>query len=159
MLLTGDSDEEHLDTVESFKEDLPLIFQVMEDFMNAVAKKSGVNGRAFVILDDTTAKDKSTCLVAADVRGDNSHGIDYTGFRCQFSSALSALEPLIHGSETIREMRNEAAMAGGVWSKSTLDKIKSRKPRIDASKFPLSKHWNTGCGTMFHSDKPYYPVF
>ncbi|KAK9778467.1 hypothetical protein SCAR479_04489 [Seiridium cardinale] len=162
VLLTGDSDDEQLDTAESFKEDLPKSIYVMNGFMDAIAKKPCINGKAFVILDDTTGQDRSTCLVAADVR--DNPATDYLTFRCQFSSALSALEELDHGDSSIqhaiRRLRNEAALAGGTWSKATVEKIKSRKSLLDPSKFSPSKDWDTNCAAEFpDSARPYVPVF
>jgi hypothetical protein len=162
VLITGDSDDEPLDKVESFKAELPKSMQVMSDFMDGIAKKPGINSKAFVILDDATGQDESTCLIAVDVRKENP-ATDYLTFRCQFSSTLSALEELNGSSsaqQTLKRLRNETAMAGGVWSKATVDKVKSRKPRFDPSEFPPSQDWNTNCAAEFpDAARPYIPVF
>lgn len=149
---------------------MPGGLQPMYDFMAAVKGNEGISSKAFVILDRQTANDGKTCQVTT--HDDDSDSDDYQDrvvFRCDLSSAFAALEALERGlgeesddyrHNTARSLRNEAAIAGGVWSREASDSQRSRVSRISLNEYPRSSDWNDSSRRRDAEDpRPYVPVF
>lgn len=90
-------------------------------------------------------------------------------FRCQLSSAIAALQELEQGSDAqevlnkkARAMRNEAAIAGGIWSQESAaeQRERAKTPRITKTEYPPNKDWDLYSGPVGWEDPlPYTPVF
>lgn len=168
-LLTGNDRPIH--SVNSpFTASMPEGLQLMYGFMAAAKGKGGISSKAFVILDRQTANDGKTCQVTThDDDSDDDNYQDRVVFRCDLSSALAALEALDRslGEEsddyrhnTARALRNEAAIAGGAWSREASDSQHARVPRISLNEFPRSSDWNDSSRRLNAEDlRPYIPVF
>lgn len=140
----------------------------MYDFMAAAKGKEGISSKAFVILDQQTAKDGKTCQVTThDDDSDEDNYQDRVAFRCDLSSAFAALEVLDRGlgeanddyrHTTARSLRNEAAIAGGVWSREASDGQHARVSPLN--EYPRSSDWNDSSRRLNAGDpRPYIPVF
>lgn len=157
-LITDDSDDTSLSSIEVIEKKLPEWNQTIPKFMDSIAQKPGINAKAFVILDTTTAQDKSTCFVATDAREDKYGAWPYLGFRCDLSSLVPALEALDHAS--VRDLRNQAAISSGAWRKEVLDASKKEPSRIKPSDYPIHQGWSTELVPANNdTSKPYFPVF
>lgn len=157
-LISDDSDDAALKSIETFSEDIGQKRIAITKFFDAAASKDGISSSAIVILDARTTKDRRTCLVIADARKDKFRTGEYMGFRCVFTSALAAVNALETGRATLRELRDEAVLAGGTWDKETLEEIRSEKSSLDMSKFPPSKDWDTKCAAHVSGTR-LWPVF
>lgn len=168
-LLTGK--DRPIDGVNSpFTANMPDGLQPMYDFMAAAKGKEGISYKAFVILDQQTAKDGKTCQVTThDDDSDEDNYQDRVVFRCDLSSAFAALEALDRGlgeeiddyrHNTARILRNEAAISGGVWSREASDSQHARISRISLNEYPRSSDWNDSSRRWDAEDpRPYVPVF
>jgi len=160
-LKTSDAELDSFDT--PFKEDLPEIVQSLGIFMDATKSKDGISHKAFVILDQTTASDKNTCQIATDGREDEESQWTYIAFRCELSSiihGLEAVEQAVEATGTARDLRSEAAMVGGVWSKRRVDEFRARPRRIGVGKYAVHESWDEYSGRdNAETDIPYIPVF
>lgn len=169
-LLTGN--DRPIDGVNSpFTANMPGGLQPMYDFMAAAKGKEGMSSKAFVILDQQTAKDGKTCQVTThDDDSDDDNYQDRVVFRCDLSSAFATLEALERGlgeeeddyyrHNTARSLRNEAAIAGGVWSREASDSQRARVSRISLNEYPRSSDWNDSSRRRNAGDpRPYVPVF
>ena len=168
-LLTGN--DRPIDGVNSpFTANMPGGLQPMYDFMAAAKGKAGVSSKAFVILDQQTVNDGRTCQVTT--HDDDSNDANYQDrvvFRCDLSSALAALEALDRGlgeenddyrHNTARSLRNEAAIAGGTWSREASESQHARDSRISLNEYPRSSDWNDSSRSLNAEDsRPYIPVF
>lgn len=157
------SDDKPINSFETpFNLKVPEILQAVSEFMDAAKTKKGISKNTFVVLDSTTAKDKTTCQVAIDSRHEEELYWDYVPFRCELSSLIPALEALEHGdgTATARKLRNEAAMVGGVWKQQQVDAVRNKQSRLAAADFPKSEAWDEYCGAeSSESALPYVPVF
>lgn len=150
--------------------------------MAACRSKEGVSSKAFLILDRQTVKDGKTCQVAThdDYRDDDDNK-DRVVFRCDLSSAVVALDALERGGlyeneddeahdddddyrhNMARSLRNEAAIAGGVWSRqasSECQRDDRTVPRIKLDEYPPASDWDCSSGrTAIDDPRPYVPVF
>lgn len=155
-----------------FTSSMPDGLQPMYDFMAAAKRKEGISSKAFVVLDQQTAKDGKTCQVAThDNDSDEDNYQDRVVFRCDLSSAFATLEALDRGlgeenddyrHNTARSLRNEAAIAGGVWSREASDSQRARVSRIFLNEYPRSSDWDDSSGCRDAWDplaRPYVPVF
>lgn len=168
-ILTGN--DRPIDGVDSpFTASMPGGLQPMYDFMAAAKGKEGISSKAFVILDRQTANDGKTCQVTThDDDSDEDDYQDRVVFRCDLSSAFAALEALDRGlgeenddyrHNTARSLRNEAAIAGGVWSREASDSQRARVSRISLNEYPRSSDWNDSSRRRDAEDpRPYVPVF
>lgn len=168
-LLTGK--DRPIDGVNSpFTANMPDGLQPMYDFMAAAKRKEGISSKTFVILDQQTANDGKTCQVTThDDDSDEDNYQDRVVFRCDLYSAFVALEALDRGlgeeiddyrHNTARTLRNEAAIAGGVWSREASDSQHARIPRISLNEYPQSSDWNGSSRRRDAEDpRPYVPVF
>lgn len=168
-LLTGN--DRPIDGIKSpFTANMPSGPQPMYDFMVTAKGKEGISSKAFVILDEQTAKDGKTCQVTThDDDSDEDNYQDRVVFRCDLSSAIAALEALERGlgeknddyrHSTARTLRNEAAIAGGVWIREASDSQQARVSRISLNEYPRSSHWNDSSRSRIAEDpRPYVPVF
>ncbi|KAI0006245.1 hypothetical protein F4779DRAFT_597138 [Xylariaceae sp. FL0662B] len=157
-LITDDSDDTSLSSIEVIEKKLPEWNQIIPKFMDSITQKSGINAKAFIILDAMTAQDKSTCFVATDSREDEYGAWPYLGFRCDFSSLVSALEALDYAS--VRDLRNQAAISSGAWRKQVLDTRKRQPSRIKPSNYERHQGWSTELvPTNNDTSKPYFPIF
>lgn len=156
---------------------VPKGLEPMSTFSAACKTKEGVSSKAFVVLDRQTAKDGQTCQVTThDDDSDGENYLDRVLFRCELSSALAALEILEQGPDetdqyrhrTARALRNEAAIAGGVWSREASESQRARVLRITVDEYPRSSDWNDwneegdlGSTTVVDLDdpRPYVAVF
>lgn len=169
VLLTGD--DRRINSVNSpFTANMPSGLQPMYDFMAAAKGKEGMSSKAFVILDQQTANDGRTCQVTThDDGSDDDNYQDRVIFRCDLSSAFVALEALERGLgeenddyrlNTARSLRNEAAIAGGVWTREASDSQHARVSRISLNEYPRSSDWNDSSQRQNAGDpRPYVPVF
>lgn len=141
----------------------------MMSFKVATAAKEGISAKAFIVIDNQTLKDGGkTCRVSThddDRDEENYHA--RVAFRCELASAVAALNFLAlspDGQEhqAARALRNEAAIAGGVWSKDAAARQHEHAivPRIKAEEYPQSKEWDveSGCNSAEDS-RPYIAVF
>ncbi|XXG95246.1 kinesin-like protein [Hypoxylon texense] len=129
-------------SIETFDEPPPKSDQIILAFMDVISRKDGISKVAFICLDAVTAKDGATCFIATDSRGDKfADGLGYLGFRCVFASVPSALDALDSGM-SVRELRNESVMAGGIWAKEVMDAQRARASHIDLTQFPPHEAWD-----------------
>lgn len=155
-----------------FTTKMPDGLQPMYDFMAAAKRKEGISSKAFIILDRQTANDGTTCQVTThDDDSDEDNYQDRVVFRCDLSSACAALEALHRGlgeenddyrHNTARSLRNEAAIAGGIWSREVSDSQRARVSRISLNEYPRSSDWDDSSGCRDAWDplaRPYVPVF
>lgn len=168
-LLTGK--DRPIDAVNSpFTANMPDGLQPMYDFMAAAKRKEGISSKTFVILDQQTANDGKTCQVTThDDNSDEDNYQDRVVFRCDLSSAFAALEVLYRGlgeenddcrHNTARSMRNEAAIAGGVWRRKASDSQQAWVSRISLNDYPQSSHSNDSSRSRIAEDpRPFVPVF
>lgn len=149
---------------------MPDGLQPMYDFMAAAKGKEGISSKAFLVLDQQTAKDGKTCQVTThDDDSDEEDYQDRVVFRCDLSSAFAALEALDRGlgednddyrHNTARSLRNEAAISGGVWSREASDSQRSRVSRISQNEYRPTSKWNHWSQRRDAGDpRPYVPVF
>lgn len=168
-LLTGN--DRPIDGVNSpFTANMPDGLQPMYDFMAAAKDKEGISSKAFILLDRQTASDGKTCQVTThDDDSDEEDYQDRVVFRCDLSSAFAALEALERGlgeenddyrHNTARSLRNEAAIAGGVWSREASNSQRARVSRISPNEYRRSSNWNHCSQRRDAGDpRPYVPVF
>ncbi|PHH73867.1 hypothetical protein CDD82_5234 [Ophiocordyceps australis] len=146
-----------------FAGEAPADAQALSDFLDSIKSNEALSRKAFVILDDTTAKDKKSCQVATDGRDDEETVGLGVAFRCQLSSVIQGLAAIEHDAQPIRaarRLRNEAAMCGGVWEKQRADGLKARPQRIDTAHYPVNQNWDEYSGPDSPNvEIPYYPLF
>lgn len=166
--LITDENDERLDSFQTpFTEDPPETYDALGTLMDALksGRQGEVSQKAFVILDERTAEDGNTCQVAVDGRNEEDSNEIQVAFRCELSSAthgLAAVEESTNSQLTkvIRDIRNEAAMVGGLWNKQRVDELRSRPKRIDVDDYPPHENWDDTCGPEDpDTDIPYYPIF
>lgn len=141
----------------------------MMSFNVAAAAKENIDAKAFIVLDSQTLKDGGiTCRVSThddDRDEENYHA--HVAFRCEITSAVAALnilEQSLDGNahKTARALRNEAVIAGGVWSEEAAARQHdhARVQRIKAADYSRSKDWNLESGCYSAEDsRPHIPVF
>lgn len=142
----------------------------MRTFMAAARIKKGISAKVFIVLDAQTAKDGKTCQVTTHDDDSDEDSYEYrVPFRCELTSALAAAQALEaapdqYGHTTARALRNEAALAGGVWTQEASDsqhsQTRERAARISVAQYPQSKDWDEFSGTVESEDpRPYVPIF
>ncbi|KAK2591574.1 hypothetical protein QQS21_010744 [Conoideocrella luteorostrata] len=163
-LITGGNNAD-LDSFQSpFSGDFEQSYEALEVFIDATQSAAGISRKVFVVLDETTAGDKKTCQIATDGREVDDINEMQFALRCTLSSvphSLAAVERAAAESpQAIRDLRNEAALVGGVWDKHRVDEFKARPRRIDVADYPVHEDWNDESGPVGpDTDLPYYPVF
>lgn len=166
--LISNRDDDKIDSFQTpFTADLPDVYDSLGEFMDAAKSRQhgDINHKSFVILDETTAEDGKTCQIAVDGREDEQSNEIQIAFRCELASATHGLAAMEAASENeltkvIRDLRNEAAMVGGVWSKQRVDEFRSRPKRIDVGDYPPHENWDEGSGPENpDTDIPYFPIF
>lgn len=139
--------------------------------MESAKSKAGISSKVFICLDQQTVKDGRTCQVST--HDDDSDMDDYryrVVFRCELSSAQDALQileqnqnqadPFCH--RAARALRNEAAIAGGVWSREASELQHARVPHITTDEYPRSNQWNDSKSlddVEYGHRRIYVPVF
>ncbi|PHH59539.1 hypothetical protein CDD81_2901 [Ophiocordyceps australis] len=146
-----------------FATEAPADAEALNDFLDAIRSNETLSRKAFVVLDETTAKDKKSCQVATDGRDEEQTvGLD-VAFRCQLSSVIHGLKAVEHDAQPIRAarcLRNEAALCGGVWEKQRADGVKAKPKRIDIRDYPVNENWDEYSGPDSpYTEIPYYPLF
>ncbi|KFG86523.1 hypothetical protein MANI_013667 [Metarhizium anisopliae] len=166
--LISNRDDDKLDSFATpFTADLPDAYDSLGEFMDAAKSRQhgDISHKSFVILDETTAEDGKTCQIAVDGREDEQSNEIQIAFRCDLASATHGLAAIEAASENeltkvIRDLRNEAAMVGGVWSKQRVDEFRSRPKRINVGDYPPHENWDEGSGPKSpDTDIPYFPIF
>lgn len=173
QLLTKDDrpiDGVHTAFTTPFTATLPDGIEPLRTFMAAAKIKGGISSKVFIVLDQQTAKVGNTCQVTT--HDDDSDEDNYqfrVPLRCELASALAAAQALEvspdqYGHEAARALRNDAAIAGGVWTQESAERQHSdageRAARISAAQYPQSKDWDEFSGTVRSEDpRPYVPVF
>lgn len=139
--------------------------------MESAKTKTGISSKVFTCLDQQTVKDGRTCQIST--HDDDSDMDDYhyrVIFRCELSSAQDALQileqtqdqtdPFCH--RAARALRNEAAIAGGVWSREASELQQARVPHITTEEYPRSNQWNVSISledVEYGVRRIYVPVF
>jgi hypothetical protein len=173
QLLTKDDrpiDGVHTAFITPFTATLPDGIEPMRTFMAAAKIKEGISSKVFIVLDQQTAKDGNTCQVSTHDDGSDEDNYEVrVPFRCELTSAISdalALEVGLeqYGHTTARALRNEAAIAGGIWTQESVERqhshARERAARITEAQYPQSKDWDEFSGTVTSEDpRPYVPVF
>lgn len=145
---------------------LPDDVSPMLTFMSAAKTKAGISSKAFVILDSQTAQDGETCQVSSydDISVEDDYK-DALPFRCALSSVVAALQALHESPDgeersKARVLRNEAAVAGGVWSRESAMEQRAKAPRFDPAEYPRSEVWDGNSEPRASEDAvPYIPIF
>lgn len=138
-------------------------------FKAAAAAKEGISTKAFIVLDDQTLRDGGkTCRLSThdDDRDEETYHAR-VALRCKTSCAVAALnilEQSTDGNEQqmARSLRNEAAIAGGIWSEKAAARQHehAKIAHIRAAEYPQSQDWNLESGCCSAGDsRPYIPVF
>lgn len=151
----------------------PFIGELFEqrfmEFMNAAQSKDGISSKAFLVFDNQTRKDNgTTCQVSTyhDL-SDKEDQYERVPFRCMLSSAVAALQALEqcpNGQEhpTARAMRNQAAIASGIWSQESAaeQEEKGKSIRFTPVEYPQSEAWDIKAGFVAAENPlPYVPIF
>jgi hypothetical protein len=140
-MITDANDESlSFDSIEEFDEYMPFNNASVTQFVKTASQNASIKTTAFVLLDLATMADNTTCYIAIDCRHDEYMGAGWLGFRCEFPSIVPALEALGKG-QSVRELRNQAAMAGGTWRKNIVAEQLARASPINPSDFPCHKDW------------------
>lgn len=145
IVYTPDATDDDLSNIQTFVEKEPHEVKVIKKFLQDVSHRADLGGNAFVELDEATLAGR-VCLISADARKDKSAEDITVAFRCDFESALSALNALQKGTKTPRQHRNDAVKCGGVWQSHVIDHIQPHSSGIDiaalpkAPKKPLERH-------------------
>jgi hypothetical protein len=146
---------------------LPDDIGPMSNFTAAARSRDDISSKAFIILDSQTVKDGGrTCQVTTyDDDSDEDNYQDRVPFRCELSSAVAALQAIERSQsgeepKTARAFRNEAAIAGGVWSQESAARQHSKTSHFNPADYPQNKAWDTNSGPRAPEDAlPYLPVF
>ncbi|CAN8097502.1 unnamed protein product [Discula destructiva] len=162
----GSIDGDRITFKTPFTGTLPDDVEPMWKFMAAAKEKAGISSKVFVILDSQTAQDGETCQVSSyDDDSDEDDYKDPLPFRCALSSVVAALRAMEESPEgrersTARVLRNEAAVAGGVWSQASAARQHAKTPRFDPAEYPRSEAWDTASEPKASEDPlPYISVF
>ncbi|KAI1848698.1 hypothetical protein JX265_005675 [Neoarthrinium moseri] len=140
VLLTDSMDDlSKLDSVEDFTESTLRGFAGIAWLMKMAAQTTGIKTTAFVFLDQATADDETTCRIAIDARQDED-SMGWLSFRCEFPSIVPAVEAIERGYAAT-ELRNQSAMAGGVWRDDRVKAQLARASSLKLSSFPCHKDW------------------
>ncbi|KHN98500.1 uncharacterized protein MAM_03624 [Metarhizium album ARSEF 1941] len=166
-LITNRDDDRLESFISPFTEDIPDAHDCLCEFMDAVKSRDygHISHKSFVILDDTTDDDGTTCQIAVDGREEEESNDIHIAFRCELASAADALAAIQASSENqltkvVRDLRNEATMIGGVWSKQRADEFRSRPSHIDTGDYPPHQDWGTdGDAEGRDTDPPCIPIF
>lgn len=173
QLLTQDDrpiDGDHTAFTTPFTATLPDGIEPLRTFMAAAKMKESISSKVFIVLDKQTAKDGKTCQVTThDDDSDEDNYESRVPFRCELTSALAAAQALEaapdqYGHMTARALRNEAAIAGGVWTQEASERqyshARERAALISVAQYPPSKDWDEFSGTVESEDpRPYVPIF
>lgn len=173
QLLTQDDrpiDGVHTAFTTPFTEMLPDGIEPMRIFMAASKVKEGISSKVFIVLDEQTAKDGKTCQVTTHDDDSDEDNYEFrVPFRIELTSALAAAQALEaapdqYGHTTARALRNEAAIAGGVWTQEATERqysqARERAAHISVAQHPQSKDWDEFSGTVESEDpRPYAPIF
>lgn len=139
--------------------------------MESAKTKAGISSKVFICLDQQTVKDGRTCQIST--HDDDSDEDDYhyrVIFRCELSSAQDALQILEQTQNQVdpfchraaRAMRNEAAIAGGVWSREASELQHAKTPHIRTDEYPRNNQWNDSQSMddfEYGDRRIYVPVF
>ncbi|KAI1865367.1 uncharacterized protein JN550_008415 [Neoarthrinium moseri] len=141
VLLTDKAEDlSKLDSVEEFTDTSLGNYEDVERFLKLATQTTGIKTTGFVFLDRGTANDGTTCCITIDGRQDKNAASGWIGFRCDFASIVPALEALERGVSVV-ELRNQSAMAGGVWREDRVRVQLERTSPLDTSKFPRHDDW------------------